>query len=275
MTQTIRENDFGTLLRHWRGQRRMSQLDLGLEANVSSRHISFIETGRARPSREMVLGLAQALDVPLRDRNVLLTAAGFAPVFRARGFDDDEMAMVRQAVQFIFDKQEPYPAILTNSSWNVLMANNGAMRVFGAFLPPEAFAEQPLNMMTMLLSPTGIRPYVVNWEDVAAYMLHRLLQEIAHEPTNEAADLLARVRAFPETEALTGRAGITSSGGPTVNLELKKDDLHLKLFSTIATFGTPQDITLAELRIETAFPADPATRDVLEEWGRGSSQASA
>lgn len=267
MTQT-RESDFGTLLRHWRGQRRMTQLDLGLEANVSSRHISFIETGRARPSREMVLGLAQVLEVPLRDRNALLTAAGFAPAFRARGFDDEEMAMVRQAVQFMFDKQEPYPAVLTNSSWNVLMANTGAMRLFGEFLPAEALAEQPLNMMTMLLSPTGLRPYVVNWTDLAGYMLRRLLQEIAHEPTDEAAALLAKVRAFPDAADLIARSAVSVSGGPMVNLELKKGDLHLKLFSTIATFGTPQDITLAELRIETAFPADPATRQTLENWAR-------
>ncbi len=266
MTQT-RECEFGTLLRHWRGQRRLTQLDLGLEANVSSRHISFIETGRAHPSREMVLSLAQVLEVPLRDRNALLGAAGFAPVFRERGFDDAEMAMIRQAVQFIFEKQEPYPAVVTNSSWNVLMANQGAMRVFGEFLEPDALANPPLNMMTMLFDPSGIRPYVVNWPHLAGHMLRRLLQEIAQEPSEESTDLLKRIRTYPDAEALIGRSAVDVSGGPTVNLELQKDGLHLKLFSTIATFGTPQDITLSELRIETVFPADEATKEVLEGWG--------
>jgi len=165
----------GELLRHWRTARRLSQLDLALEAGISSRHLSYVETGRAERSREMVLRLAVALQVPLGERNALLLAGGYAPVYRQTGLDALEMGQARSAVEFILAQQEPYPAIVVDRLWNILMTNGGTKRFFALF--PESHPPGTPNAMRTLLHPAGLRPYIENWEDLAARLLQRLHRE--------------------------------------------------------------------------------------------------
>ena len=174
-TAPLDEVGFGPLLRRWRTRRRLSQLDLAVEAGVSTRHLSFIETGRAQPSREMVLLLARALDVPLRDRNDLLTMAGYAPIYRATSLEAPAMAQVRRALDFILRQQEPYPALVLDRHWNVLRVNDGSARVQAVFLDPKAVAELgPPNAMRLMFHPSGFRPYIVNWEPTAASLIQWL-----------------------------------------------------------------------------------------------------
>jgi transcriptional regulator with XRE-family HTH domain len=245
-------------LRQWRTARRVSQLGLALSADVSSRHVSFVETGRAQPSREMVLRLAEALQVPLRERNALLLAAGYAPLYSETGLDAPELAQARRAVEFILAQQEPYPAIVLDRHWNMLMANTATYRFLKLF--PECVMAQPPNALKLLFDPKGLRPFVENWEEVAGRIIHRVHREAAGAPSD------AGVRAL--LEELLGYPGVPRDWrtpelerplAPLLDIAYKRKDLKLRFFSTITTFGTPQDVTLQELRIESFFPADDIT----------------
>jgi transcriptional regulator with XRE-family HTH domain len=251
------DSDVGALLRRWRGARRLSQLALALQADVSSRHLSYVETGRSQPSREMVLRLADALEIPLRERNALLVAAGYAPRYFETGLAAPEMAQVRSAIELILKHQEPYPAFLLDRHWNILMANQSAPRCT-RFLLGAAPTES--NMMRLCLHPNGLRPVLVNWEETAGDLIRHLHDQIAASPSDERAHaLLAEVLAYP---GIPERWRLREIGAPTTPLLttiFRKGDVELRFFSTLTTFGTPHDVALEELRIECSFPADEAT----------------
>lgn len=244
----------GILLKEWRGLRRMSQLDLALKASVSARHVSFVETGRARPSREMVLHLASALDVPLRDRNLLLTAAGFAPVFPQRGLDAEEMAPVRRALDRILARQEPHPAVVMDRHWNVLEANDAASALFSRFVDLAALPPPP-NILRLMFDPEGVRPYVANWDEVATGLLGRAEREsVCGVPDEGLRGLLQELRRFPGVPSATALVRSMGSSLPVIPVRFRKGEFTADYFSAITTLGTPQDVTLQEIRIESFFP---------------------
>jgi transcriptional regulator with XRE-family HTH domain len=241
----------------------MSQLDLAAEAEVSSRHLSFIETGRAQPSREMLLLLARVLDVPLRDRNELLTAAGYAPVYRETRLDAPTMAQVRRAFDLILRQQEPYPAIVLDRHWNILDANAATGRLQRLLMDEASIAELgPPNAMRLMFHPRGFRPSIVNWEAAAAALiqwLHRdALSGVADAETRR---LLEELLAYPGVPRHWRVLDLDASTAPFLTLELRKDSASFRFFTTLTTLGTPHDITLQELRIESFFPADEATEE--------------
>lgn len=252
---------FGDALRHWRRARRKSQLDLALDAGVSPRHLSFVETGRSRPSRDMVLTLARALDVPLRERNTLLGAAGFAPVYRETDLGAPELEPARRALDLILRHQEPYPAVVMNRRWDVLASNEAGARLFSLLLA-EAAPAQPANVLRLMFDPAGIRPWVSNWEEVAEALVQRVHREsIGGIPDEPTARLLGEVLRYPGVPARWRNPDLSAPLAPFVPVAFAKGALELRFFSTVTTLGTPQDVTLQELRVECFFPADEATAE--------------
>jgi transcriptional regulator with XRE-family HTH domain len=253
---------FGALLRQWRVAREKSQLGLATRAGVSARHLSFVETGRSRPSREMVLLLGEALDVPLRERNALLEAAGFAPLFAETPLDAPEMEHVRRALRSILAAHAHNPAVVVNRRCDVLMANDPAQKLLARLVSPEALARGlGRNLVRLLFARDGARPYIENWSEVAFEMASRILRETSHadahallaEALGEEADLprLSPARTLGRTAAIA------------LPLRIRRDDLRLDLLSTVTTLGTPLDVTLQEVRIESLFPADARSEQVL------------
>lgn len=256
-------SSFGDLLKTWRGKRRLSQLDLALQAGVSQRHISFLESGRAKPSREMTLQLSETLSVPLRDRNDWLVAAGFAPLFRARSLDDPQMQQVLSAVRLMLRNHEPFPALALDRAWTIRLTNAAFDRLVG-LLGSDIWTRiggADRNLMRLVFHPQGIRPLVENWKTVAPLLWYRACREadaIGGEP------MQATLRELqPYQEADTLRLAEDTTLLPVLPLVLKRDGLRASLFSVIATFGTAQDVTADELRIETFFPADASTEQLF------------
>src|SRR5919198_2530315 len=270
-TAPLPEVGFGPLLRRWRTRRRLSQLDLAVDAGVSTRHLSFIETGRAQPRRGMVLLLARALDVPLRDRNDLLTSAGFAPVYRATSLDAPAMAQVRRALDFILRQQEPYPALVLDRHWNVLKVNQGSARVQAYFLDPLAVAELgPPNAMRLMFHPQAFRPYIVNWEATAASLIQWLHRDVMNGFADaETHGLLQELLSYPDVPRHWRTLELDASTAPFLPIEFRKAELDLRFFTTLTSLGSPHDITLQELRIESFFPADEATEAGVYRLVRG------
>ncbi|HKO54299.1 MAG TPA: helix-turn-helix transcriptional regulator [Thermoanaerobaculia bacterium] len=259
------EVPFGRLLREWRARRRVSQLDLATEAGVSSRHVSFIETGRSQPSREMVLMLARVLDVPLRDRNELLMAAGYAAMYRATGLDAPALEQASRALDFMLRQHEPYPAIVVDRGWTLLKANNGAVRLVEAFADPAAADEWGGNAMRLMFHPRGFRPYIVNWEAMAAALIQWLHRDVLSGlGGDDARRLLDELLSYPGVPPRWRTLDLDVSTAPFLAIEFRKGDLELRFFSTLTSLGTPHDITLQELRVEAFFPADPATEEVAQ-----------
>jgi len=256
------ESAFGRLFREWRTRRRVSQLDLAVEAGVSSRHVSFIETGRAQPSREMVLMLSRVLDVPLRDRNELLMAAGYVAMYRATDLDAPALEQARRALDFMLRQQEPYPAIVVDRSWTLLKANDGAVRLVNAFADPDGAAEWGGNAMRLMFHPRGFRPHIVNWEAMAAALIQWLHRDVLSGIGGvETRRLLEELLSYPGVPPRWRTLDLDVSTAPFLAIEFRKGDLELRYFSTLTTLGTPHDITLQELRIEAFFPADAATEE--------------
>jgi transcriptional regulator with XRE-family HTH domain len=250
----------GVLLREWRRTRRKSQLDLAYDANVSSRHISFVESGRSQPSRDMVLTLAGALDVPLRARNELLTAAGFAPMYRETGWSEPQLAQVRKALDRMLLQQEPYPAVVMDRHWNLVRANEAARRFFSLLV--ETPSDEPPNILRFMFDPSKVRPYVANWEAVAESLIQRLHREaVGGVPDAQTARLLDELLAYPDVPRRWRTPDVHSVAIPVIPVAFRKGDLALTFFSTVTTLGTPQDIGLQEMRIECFFPADEATEE--------------
>ncbi|HEY3056260.1 MAG TPA: helix-turn-helix transcriptional regulator [Thermoanaerobaculia bacterium] len=256
------ESPFGRLLREWRARRRVSQLDLAVEAGVSSRHVSFIETGRAQPSREMILMLARVLDVPLRDRNDLLMAAGYAAMYRATDLDSPALEQARRALDFMLRQQEPYPAIVVDRCWTILKANGGAGRLVEAFADTAAASEWGGNAMRLMFHPRGFRPHIVNWEAMAAALIQWLHRDVlAGLGGDDTRRLLDELLSYPGVPPRWRTLDLDVSTAPFLAIEFRKGDLELRFFSTLTSLGTPHDITLQELRIEAFFPADAATEE--------------
>ncbi len=261
MTHIAAPRRVGMLLREWRQRRRMSQLDLALEAGVSARHLSFVETGRSRPSAEMVLHLAEQLDVPLRERNALLLAAGFAPVYGQRGLDEPEMGPVRDALQLVLDGHEPYPAIVVDRHWG-MVAGNRAVALLTEGVAPHLL-EPPVNVLRASLHPEGAAPRIVNLGEWRAHLLERLGRQAVMSGDPALAALHEEIAAYPgagELPPVTDPA----VGEIAVPLRMRgPDGAELAFISTLATFGTATDITVSELAIESFFPADAATAEVV------------
>jgi transcriptional regulator with XRE-family HTH domain len=251
---------FGPMLRAWRRRRGASQLALALQSGVSQRHVSFLESGRARPSRDMVVQLTSALDVPLRQRNTLLLAAGFAPVYRESGLGTPELAPVRHAIDRILKQQEPYPAVVIDRLWNLLQANDAAT-AFIVFLfegpPPPPPAGKSPNLLRWLLDPKALRPKLSNWEEVARHLVSTTYAEIlADGGEPKALAFIEEVMAYRDVPASFRKLRFEERPSPVLTLDYVVGGKSLSVFTTISTLGTPQDVTLQEIRIESFFPAD-------------------
>lgn len=271
LAHSLSRPQLGALLREWRAARRLSQLDLALDAGISPRHLSCIETGKAQPSRDVVTRLADALDMPLRERNALLVAAGFAPRYPETALATPELAQVRRAIEFILAQQEPYPAFVLNRRWDVLMANDAALRVNGYVMKGRASAHR--NMIRQIFDPADLRAAVANWEEVAGDLIHHLHSEVAAAPSDLAArELLDEVLAYPGVPARWRMRDLDTAPAPLLTTVLQRDDRQFRFFSTITTFGTPRDVTLDELRIECCFPVDEATTQLCRELAAGARQ---
>lgn len=244
---------FGPALKEWRTARGLSQERLAAVAEVSARHLSFLENGRAAPSREMVLVLANALDLPLRERNALLGRAGFAAVYGEASLEGPELAMVRQALDHLLAAHEPFGAVVVDRAWNVRRSNGGATRLLAWALGDRAAPPEVLgNVVRGLLHPEGLREVLVNWDEVAGYTLERLRHEQRVAPHPDVAALLAEAERYEAPRA--GRA--TDRLLPVLPVHLRRGGVEIRLFTTVTTLGTPQDVTAQELRIESYFPAD-------------------
>lgn len=246
---------FGPKLRRWRQARSLSQLELAVTAGVSPRHLSFIETGRSTPSREMVLLLAHQLRLSLREQNGLLLSAGFAPVYEERAIDSPDMAAVKDAVTMVLKAHEPFPAIAVDRRWNVVQSNCGAP-LLAAGAAPELL-ETPVNVYRLSLHPKGMRPRVRNFDAYALHLVARLRHDVMTSGDPELSSLLEEVERYPGVRALAGAR--VERGAVALPLRLATELGELSFITTIATFGTPFDITVAELAIESFFPADEAT----------------
>jgi transcriptional regulator with XRE-family HTH domain len=253
---------FGAHLRHWRTHRRLSQLDLAQEAEVSTRHLSYVETGRAAPSREMVLRLAERLEVPLRERNALLVAAGFAPMYRQRSLDDPAMAAARRAVDLVLKGHEPFPALAVDRHWN-LVAHNALVPLLMEGASPELL-KPPINVLRLSLHPEGVAPRIANLAQWRVHLLERLQQQIAATGDAVLQSLHDELEAYP-APAVSHDAPVidTALSAVAVPFQVVMPSGVLSFLSTITIFGTPVDVTLQELAVESFFPADEQTAAAL------------
>lgn len=249
----------GQLLRHWRRVRRFSQLELASEAGISTRHLSFLETGRSRASREMVQRLAAALDLPLAEQSALLVAAGYVPANSPGGSAAEDLQPVQQALDFILRQQDPYPGLVLDSRWDVIQRNNAAARVFepfrSAYRMPSAFAG---NAMHMVFHPQGLRPFITNWSEFSGRLIQILHREVAHGH-RAAAALLDEISTYPGSTGKSATMHPAAAESPMIVMRLRKDNIQLAFFSTFTTFAMPASARLQTLKIECLYPADRAT----------------
>ena len=251
---------YAALLRHWRTRRGLSQLDLALQAEVSSRHVSFLETGRSKPSREMVLLLAATLDVPMRDQNVLLESAGFAPAFDEPRLDDGMPPIVVQTIDRMLAHHEPFPMFVMARTYDVLRTNAAAARLLGSMILDHTALSDPPNLMHAFFAPRLARPFVVDWERSARLLLSRLHRESLARSTDEAlARLVRSLLAYPKVPESFSHPDFVSPSEPVFAVRLRRDNAELSFLATITAFSVPQNVTLDELRIESYYPLDAAT----------------
>lgn len=256
---------FGDLLRDWRGRRRMSQLALATEAEISTRHLSFIETGRAQPSRDMVLRLAERLDMPLRERNVLMVAAGFAPVFPQRDLADPVLGGARKAIDLVLRGHEPFPALAVDRHWHLVAANRMVSPLLAGV--DASLLAPPVNVLRLSLHPKGLSPRIRNLPEWRAHLLERLRRQVEVSADPVLGRLMEELKSYPAPGRTSPSR--TDLAGVVVPLELATDAGTLALFSTTTVFGTPVDITLAELALEAFFPADEGTAGILRQIAAG------
>jgi transcriptional regulator with XRE-family HTH domain len=257
---------FGAELRRWRTIRRYSQEELALRTDVSQRHLSFLENGRSRPSSEMVTHLSIALDVPLRARNGLLTAAGFAPTYTDEPLDGPRLAELRRSLERLLAAHHPFPAYVVNRRWDLELANPAATTMMSMLLADDALAEVGGNVLRLVLHPRGIRPFVTNWDDAAAALMRRLRGECDHDPTDlELRGVLEEMLGYDGVDELPAGEHHTTASDLLTELDLSVAGLELRFYTTIMTLSDAFDVTVSELRLETLLPADAATHDALTE----------
>jgi transcriptional regulator with XRE-family HTH domain len=250
---------FGDMLRYWRRVRSMSQLDLASAAMTTPRHMSFVETGRSRPSREMVLRLAGALDVPLRDRNGLLLAAGYAPLYVERALDDPALDRVNAAISAMLAQHEPLPAVVMDRGWNLLRVNAGARRLFTGLFAPESVPSSA-NVLRVILEPGPVRSRILNWRELAPALLERARREAVGGVLDLAtAELVQELRTQPDVASVVSAPRAPAPPSPVIDVHVEYAGTDLRFFSVVSTIGTPVDVTAQELRVEAFFPADDAT----------------
>jgi transcriptional regulator with XRE-family HTH domain len=269
MTSTMPLAGVGDLLRDWRHRRHLSQLDLALDAEVSTRHLSFVETGRSRPSRQLVLHLAEQLDVPLRERNALLLAAGYAPAYSATSLDEPDMAAARDALDRILTGHEPFPALAVDRHWDVISANRPAFAILAAGMAPELL-QPPVNALRVSLHPRGMASRILNFGEWSEHLIARVHRQVAASGDPALVALEAELKEY---------CGVRGEAGPRAQAQHElyvplilqaPDGAELRFFSTISTFGTALDITLSELAVESFFPADEVTGAALRAMGAAS-----
>jgi transcriptional regulator with XRE-family HTH domain len=247
----------GELLRYWRQERGKSQLDLSMDTGISQRHLSFVESGRSAPSRDFLSIVSDALNIPLRERNVLLLASGFAPQFSEQSIDAEQMAVVTRAIDRMLQQHEPHPALALDRYWNVIRTNEAALRFFGSFVDLEK-RPKPRNLLRLIFDPAGMRPFVEEWEKVASGMLQRVLREaVGQVMDTKLQELLKRLREYPGVAQL--KPSLTPQS-PILPIVFRKENQRFSYFSLITTVGTPQCITAEELRVECMFPTEVEER---------------
>jgi transcriptional regulator with XRE-family HTH domain len=252
----------GDLLREWRQRRRLSQLDFACLADISTRHLSFLETGRSQPSREMLLHLAERLDVPLRERNTLMIAAGYAPVFPERALGDPALEAARRAIDVVLAGHEPYPALAVDRHWTLVASNTAMLPLMEGVQP--SLLQPPVNVLRVSLHPEGVARRIVNLAEWRTHVFERLRRQIDLTADPSLVDLLSELHGYPSpTDVQPASPASGDFGGVVVPLQIRMDGRILSFFTTTTVFGTPVDITLSELAIESFFPADPATSDLL------------
>jgi transcriptional regulator with XRE-family HTH domain len=255
------DRPLGSVLREWRRRRRMSQLDLACDADISAKHLSFLETGRSRPSRQMVLQLAACLDVPLRERNVLLCAAGFAPVFQERSFQEPALGQIRRNVEIVLAAHEPYPALAVDRHWTMIAANRAVAHLVAGADP--ALLRPPVNVLRLSLHPAGLASRIINLPQWRAHVIARLRRQIEVSGDAVLIELLEEMRDYPILPGCAPRAAEDDGGLIAIPFQLATIDGVLSFFSTTTLFGTPADITVSELAIEAFLPADPETAEIM------------
>jgi transcriptional regulator with XRE-family HTH domain len=267
-TVASKPTPFGRLLKEWRQVRGSSQLDFALSSGISQRHLSFLESGRSRPSRGMVLHLASALAVPLRQQNAMLLAAGFAPAYAERKLDGPELAPVSAALDRALAQQEPFPAVVVDRIYNLVRANTATLTLLGTLLDPAALAPppsgKPHNLMRLVVRPDGLKPHMENWDEAVVWLLRRLRAEAIAEGVKAHDQFLDELLADPDVERLAHAPREEGDYPPALTVRFRHGETRLALFSMIATVGTPLDVALQDLRLEFFFPADAAT----EKWFR-------
>jgi transcriptional regulator with XRE-family HTH domain len=263
---------FASRLGWWRRKRGLSQLKLAMTAACSQRHISFLELGRTRPSREMVLRLSGALDLPLRQSNELLLAAGFAPLWAETDLGAAALAPIREALDYILAQQEPFPAFVVDRRWNLLQANRGAVAMV-EFLVGPIKPGTAINLADALVAPDVLRPHLMNWSEVVRYFVRSVEADAAADATPETSALLDRLLGYKDVRATIAQVSPVGPESPVLPMHFEKGRTKLRLFTTIATLGTPQDITLQELRIESFFPIDEETREAFRTWSPAAKRA--
>jgi transcriptional regulator with XRE-family HTH domain len=270
----IQPNRVGPLLRRWREARHLSQLELALEAEVSARHLSFLETGRAKPSREMLLTLANVLDVPLRERNVLLLAAGYAPIYAETSLNDPRMSQVRAVIEIILTSNEPRSAIAHDRYWNVVMANAAFIRFLTVILGKEPAGLLPLqvstlprlNLLHLLFDPNSLRRVIVNWEASAKALLNEAYRRLAWARDDTLKELIVDILRYPGVPARWCEPDLEGPQALILPMELNLDGRIARMFSTVTTVATPHDVTLQELHVEVFYPADAETEATLQAY---------
>lgn len=256
---------FPSRLAWWRKRRGVSQFQLALSADCSQRHISFLELGRTKPSREMVLRLSAALDVPLRQANELLLAAGYAPAWTETDLTAEALAPVRSALDYMLDQQEPFPAVVVDRRWNLLQANKGAVAMVEFLVGPVA-PGTAINLADALVGPDVLKPHLTNWAEIVRYFIRSVEADATVDGTTESANLLERLLDYPGVRAAMAEVTQPAADVPVLPMLFEKEGTELRLFTTIATLGTPQDVTIQELRIESFFPVDDDTRQIFRAW---------
>jgi transcriptional regulator with XRE-family HTH domain len=257
----------GDLLREWRRHRRLSQLDLATGAEISTRHLSFVESGRAQPSRDMILHLAEYLDIPLRERNALLVAAGFAPAFRERALADPALDVARATIELLLKGLEPYPALAVDRHWNLVASNQATLRLLSGL--SEEWLRAPINVLRLSLHPAGLAPRIRNLPIWRAHLLDRLRRQIDASQDPLLVELLRELQGYPAPTDEATHGGTVPNNAIAVPMELELDGELLSMLSTTTVFGTPTDITLAELALEAFVPADQATMQRLRVLAEG------